>query len=62
MKVVVEKKRGIKMPLNFGNDVDGSSRILLNEPRGSTALVGFLLPLSSILSISLNDVCNLTCV
>nr|VDC81198.1 unnamed protein product [Brassica rapa] len=27
------------MPLNFGNDVDGSSRILLNEPRGSTAQV-----------------------
>lgn len=36
------EKKGIKsqkMPLNFGNDVDGSSRILLNEPRGSTAQV-----------------------
>jgi glucose-6-phosphate 1-epimerase len=27
------------MPLNLGNDGDGSSRIILTEPRGSTAEV-----------------------
>jgi len=35
------------MPLNLGNDGDGSSRIILTEPRGSTAEV-LLLHLSSL--------------
>lgn len=41
------------MPLNLGNDGDGSSRIILTEPRGSTAEVcSFFHLFSSLLASS----------